>query len=390
VRQRALCILGVHRSGTSAVTRSFNLFGAYVGDKADLLPESQENPLGFWERDDIFSFHERLLASLHCSWSTGLILPDGWQRSPEVAPYREELKRIVGAAFAGRALWAWKDPRSCILLDLWKEVLQELEIDLNVVIVVRHPRAVAASLGKRDGFGTGKGYRIWLSHTLAALRSCEGVPTAFIEYDRFLEDPDRHVRRCAEILGLSRSDEAGAVSSAIRGFVRKDLRHNLAAADYLEALASPVREVYELIRQASENPATGNSSFFGRIRELHRQYCAYAGFFREDLEQCLTLAGEFEKSEARCRETYERASAAEQKAAEAGRRVAETERRAEGAEAYVRVLEAQVRALELQSRETARALEQIVTSKIWRITGPVRKAADLFQKLSRTSRPPEK
>ena len=174
-RSRALCILGMHRSGTSAVTRTFNLLGAFVGEESDLMRETPDNPEGYWERNDIYEFHERLLAAVQRRWDTGLMLPDGWHRDPRVAPFRDELKRIVVAAFAGRPLWAWKDPRTCILLDLWKDVLDDAGIDLDAVLVLRHPLDVAASLGRRDGFGLEKSCGIWFCHTLAALRSIEGV-----------------------------------------------------------------------------------------------------------------------------------------------------------------------------------------------------------------------
>lgn len=332
-RQRALCILGMHRSGTSAVTRAFNLFGAFVGDEADLMRESPTNPEGYWERNDIFECHERLLAAVQRRWDTGLMLPDGWHHAPEVTPYREELKRIVATTFAGRPFWAWKDPRSCILLDLWKDILGESGADLSVVVVVRHPRDVAASLSRRNGFGLEKSCGIWFSHNLAALRSVEGVRTAFVGYDSFLEDPVGQVRRCAEALGLTGPAKADAADAAIRMSVRKDLRHSRTTIDALEDLPPPVRELFGLLCRAAEKPASCDDVFSERIRELHREYSAYAGFFREDLERGLDALA--------------------------------TERRALIAEEQARVL--------------ARDLEKIVTSKIWRFTAPARNASDFLR-----------
>ena len=45
-----LIVLGMHRSGTSGITRLLNLAGAYFGP-ADIATEpNEENPKGFWER----------------------------------------------------------------------------------------------------------------------------------------------------------------------------------------------------------------------------------------------------------------------------------------------------------------------------------------------------
>lgn len=402
-RQRALCILGMHRSGTSAITRSFNLLGAFVGEDVDLMPAVADNPLGYWERNDIYLFHERLLAAARRRWDTGLTLPDGWQHSPEIAPFREELKCLVGAVFAGRPLWAWKDPRTCILLDLWKDVLGGLHTDLDAVLVLRHPLEVAASLGRRNGFGLEKACGIWLGHTLAALRSLEGVRTAFIWYDRYLEDPVGEVQRCAGILGLTRPTGADVTSAAIRGFVRKDLRHNLAVADDLAPVPAPVRDVYELTRAVTGKPEVVDGAFFSKVAEVYRTHSSYAGFFREDLEQCLAVAAGVDAAEARCRESDLRACAAEQRLAEAGLKVAESELKA--CEAARRALAAELRASESQRRvlvaeelardhdrrreEAARACEEIVTSKIWRITKPLRTVADALRRTVRPVEPPE-
>jgi hypothetical protein len=364
-RQRALCILGVHRGGTSAVTRAFNLFGAFVGDAGDLMQPTPENPEGYWERLDIYAFHQRLLAAMQRQWDTVLPLPDGWHHAPAVAPYREELKGIVGKAFAGRPFWAWKDPRSCILLDLWKDLLGELGADLNAVVVLRHPVDVAASLGKRDGFGLEKSCGIWLSHTLAALRSVEGVRTTFIGYDDFLEDPVRQVVRCAEALGIAPPDEAAEAFAAIGDSVCKELRHSLTSADALDAVPAPARRLCMLIRDAMSHPASCDATFFGRIRELHREYSGYSGLLGEDLERLApTLARLYDMYE-RCREYDARACSAERRATEAEKRAV--------------IAEEQVRTLARQRTEAARTLEKITNSMTWRTTEPARKLADIIR-----------
>jgi len=214
---------------------------------------------------------------------------------------------------------------------------------------------VAASLGRRDGFGLEKSCGIWLSQTLAALRAVEDVRTVFIGYDAFLEDPLGQVGRCAEALELARPGESDAVDVAIRRSVRKDLRHNLAAATDFEAVPAPVRDLYELLRQAGESPAALDGRWFGRIRELHREYAAYAGFFREDLERRPAL-----------------------------------ERRAVAAEAQAAAAEKSALIAGEQARKAALALEEIVSSRIWRITGPARSVADIVQRKVRARNPSQR
>ena len=53
--RKVILVLGMHRSGTSAVTRCLNLLGAEIGSK--LLPPAEDNRSGFWEHADVVSIH---------------------------------------------------------------------------------------------------------------------------------------------------------------------------------------------------------------------------------------------------------------------------------------------------------------------------------------------
>ena len=63
---RSLVILGMHRSGTSALAGLVQLLGVNLGE--DLLPAMPEvNEKGFFEHQEILDIHEGLLKSL--GWS---------------------------------------------------------------------------------------------------------------------------------------------------------------------------------------------------------------------------------------------------------------------------------------------------------------------------------
>ncbi|MEO0034615.1 MAG: hypothetical protein RLZZ501_638, partial [Pseudomonadota bacterium] len=60
--RRAVLVLGMHRSGTSAVTQALHLLGLAVPD--NLIPaDPRENPTGFWESADIVAAHQDFLAA---------------------------------------------------------------------------------------------------------------------------------------------------------------------------------------------------------------------------------------------------------------------------------------------------------------------------------------
>ena len=66
--RQLVVILGMHRSGTSLVTKSIELLGYTLGD--NLMPSGVDNPKGFWEDLDIVQFNDKLLASNQTSWDS--------------------------------------------------------------------------------------------------------------------------------------------------------------------------------------------------------------------------------------------------------------------------------------------------------------------------------
>ena len=114
-----LVILGMHRSGTSMLSRVCNLLGAELGP--DIMPPGPDNPSGFWEHRGIVELNDRLLADLGLAWDDPLPLPEGWQSRPETRHTQERLREVLRHDFGNAPLPAVKDPRICRLVPLWQE-----------------------------------------------------------------------------------------------------------------------------------------------------------------------------------------------------------------------------------------------------------------------------
>ncbi len=202
MQARALSILGMHRSGTSAVARVLNLLGIYLGSHEDLLPPQKDNLTGFWELSEVQQLHDEVLASLGRTWDTTLALPAGWNRAPQLQPLKEKLSRLIESHFGDRPLWGAKDPRLALLLPLWDEVLAGKGVEHCCVMVVRNPLATARSLEIRNGFSTEAGLSIWLNYNLEMLANSEHLARSLVPFEAFLEDW-QIVLGCAEELGFT-------------------------------------------------------------------------------------------------------------------------------------------------------------------------------------------
>ena len=209
---KGVVVLGMHRSGTSALTRVVHLLGAAVPAPGDLLTD-YDNPDGHWESRALVAMNDRVLDLFGRSWDFPPRLPAGWERSARAEALLPELGTAFAASFP-QTPWIWKDPRTCLTFPLWRRALGD---DLCVLLVCRGASAVARSIHRRDRIPRLYAAGLWLRYLDGALRGATGLPTVCVHFEEFLADPlaatATLAARLAEVgMGLSGSVEEAAAS----------------------------------------------------------------------------------------------------------------------------------------------------------------------------------
>ncbi len=222
--QTALLILGMHRSGTSALTRVVNLLGADLSDR--LMPPQPDNERGFWEQDEIVPAHEALLLALGAQWCDPFFLPEGFEKTDAAAPHAARLSEIVKTRFSESKLWALKDPRLSILLPVWKPLLKSLSVKPVYLIALRHPLEVAKSLEKRNAMPTTHACALWLHYTLKSLLETEGETRLLVTYDSLLANWRKVAANIAAAMGKEWPASLEAAAPEVDAFLSADLRHH--------------------------------------------------------------------------------------------------------------------------------------------------------------------
>lgn len=233
-------VLGMHRSGTSALTRLLNLHGAALGD--ELMPARCDNPTGFWEHSAAVAIHERLLAALGRAWDDPRALPSDWLEHPAAREAQAGIGALLDREFAGHPAWAVKDPRLCRFVPLWRRAMAERGIDAVAVFALRHADEVAASLEARDGLPRGVGHLLWARYLLDALAGSEGMARHAIRYDALLADWQGAVRAFVDATGLRLPHPADP--DTVTAFLSPTLRHHAATTEP-PALVAPLQAALE-------------------------------------------------------------------------------------------------------------------------------------------------
>lgn len=270
---RAILVLGMHRSGTSATVRVINLLGAHLGD--DLMPAAERNnPRGFWEHRAVVAIHEELLGALDRSWHDIRAMPDNWLSSEAASIARKKLLDLLSEEFSNRPLWAVKDPRLSRLLPLWLQVLGDINVETCVVLVLRNPVEVAQSLAARDGLASEITHLSWLQYMLEAELVSRDLVRSVITYDGLLHNWSECMLQLERELGFRWPVAIKDISDEVSEFLDASERHYRANDVDQAALPELVRGVYEAFLEK----ANGDASW-EKIKRFNNAYQRNAKVF---------------------------------------------------------------------------------------------------------------
>ncbi|MGH9986827.1 MAG: sulfotransferase, partial [Nitrososphaeraceae archaeon] len=274
-KSNVICIIGMHRSGTSMIARLLNLYGLDLGPEEKLLGPNASNALGHFEHTDFLKIDDELLEHFGGSWDNPPDLEPGWQHDSSLEKFVHEAKSLV-STFSESNTWGWKEPRTTILLPFWGSLLP----NLRFVICLRSPVEVARSLVGRDGISIEKSFYLWNHYMRAAIRDTEGYPRIFTFYEDYFRDASTEIERLVDFCGLPKQDDLSQVQAAIV----QDLRHH--TSETLELLeetnvATEYKLLYICLRAVSfrEFVPTGSkdgvseniSKFLQLIDKFHNQ-----------------------------------------------------------------------------------------------------------------------
>ena len=250
-------VLGMHRSGTSAVTRLISLLGLATPPEEDLVQPTDKNPKGYWESEALVNFSERVLAAVSCHMSCPVALEPGWENDSRLDSLREDAPRAVGEIFPVTP-WVWKDPRHCLTFAFWRGALAVKPV---VVLVNRNPLEITAS-AQRVRSDQGKIYALalWERYLREALGQVAGLPVLVTNYSDVLSGPIDWCARTQAFLVDSGVPARPPAEDDVLAFVDKTLRH--AAFDRGDLLRDPdVSEAQRALSSALNDMEGGHASF---------------------------------------------------------------------------------------------------------------------------------
>lgn len=374
---KVVVVLGMHRCGTSTLTRGLRTLGIELGDTL-LPPVQNNNAKGFWEDSEINGLNVRMLASLNRDWH---FVSPVEKYELEILHQKGlllEAAELLKKKVANRTIFGFKDPRTAVLIEIWNEVFLRGGYEVYYLVAIRNPISVANSLHKRDGFSFEKSYLMWLVYVLSSLSGSVAGRRALVDYDLLMSSPEKAILAISDRLGLSIDNVE--LHSYCNEFIDKQLQHSMYDVNDLGMevrCPSIVKDIYvSLFQVAQDNNKLDEKVFLDKVVRWKTE--------EEKLKPVLNFIDNTERNRFICETSLK----------EVGNRIQQLNEAVSARDSAMQVLKNETQVLNNRLADQILSVSQLISqrdnflaelnklreSTSWRITFPIRAVVDKIKK----------
>lgn len=306
-RRTAILVLGMHRSGTSALCRVLSLLGCDLPKTLDGPISSNET--GHLESSVIIKLNDRILASAGSKWSDWQKFDPSWFASSNADEFRNEAVAALQNEYGDSRLFVLKDPRICRLAGFWTETFKQAGVEPLIITSVRNPLEVAYSLERRNGFVPALGHLLWLRHVLEAEHASRGLRRFFTSYNQLMTDWSKLAEKAQTTLRISFPKLSSQVAGEVDSILLQRHRHYrepISSVIDNPKLSNWVRDTFAILDNWATNGE--NVAEFDALDRIKAEYNAVAPTFGQlvaELQQALDTTREgLAKAEAKESEVF--------------------------------------------------------------------------------------
>lgn len=267
-RRDIVVVLGMHRSGTSALAGILARHGCTLPQ--EVMPANDFNPKGYYESLLTYNLNDAIFRSQETSWDDWQVFPQDWYGTADMDASLAEGRKVLQNEFQDAPISVLKDPRICRLMPFWSQLFDKENLKPTYLLIHRNPIEVANSLLRREGWPISVGFLLWLRHVLEGEFGSRGRARSFTSYERLLTDWRAVIERFQSDTGLFLPLSSDAAAEEVTSFLTSDLRHSSESAETLAAHpdATPwVQTTFEIMeRWAQDGEAEADYQTLDGIR----------------------------------------------------------------------------------------------------------------------------
>ena len=220
-QHRVICVLGMHRSGTSLVAQLLRLSGVFLGEESELLGAESNNKKGHWEHKEVLEIDEAILEAFDGSWHLPPPFEQEWENDPRLDALYKRARAFAHSMNQRATVWGFKNPRTCLTLPFWQKIIPEM----TYVITVRNATDVMQSLIKHHpSLPPRRGLQLWVQYWRSILTNTVSAQRSFTFFERYFTDWKAELGRVLTDVNEPSLDFSDA-EEEIAEFITPSLQH---------------------------------------------------------------------------------------------------------------------------------------------------------------------
>ncbi len=304
--KKIVCVLGMHRSGTSMLCEILQGLGVSFGEPGMLYEGDEYNKDGYFEIKEIRLIYDKLFSEIHSSWRSTAPLKEQIFEKEQAARadyYTGWIVSSIGKCIGEEEeFWGFKEPSTSVLLPIVKRAFSALGRKPVYAVMVRNPLEAAASLKRREGMEEGQALRLYMKYYISILKYTAGEQVVFFQKNEFISQKEQAFRKLDEQIFSSKLSSEGKTEKELEAYVKTAYFH----ADYGEERVKEcgntlLCELYAYLNRLCEWSAQGVSvceqPVYEKAVELEKRYAEELGRFGEFAVQDAYAETEYRKEQ---------------------------------------------------------------------------------------------
>ena len=267
-------VLGMSRTGTSAIARSLKTLGVEMGEK--FLPSNKINPKGFWEDVEImYKVNRGVSSAIHHTYLNSATFDENVLKTNDVlSKFHDNAVNILNNRLQTVPNFGFKDPRTITIMPFWKSVFKTLGVDDRYIITVRNPLAAAMSNQRFIDCTLEEGLLIWVRQLFYAIEETHGKKRVLVSYESMLQNPRLQLERIQRELAIDYVPTKEEIDLYANEFLDTSLRHYACNEEEFKthpstAMMPLLVPLYNLLKQlANDELSFTDEAFLSAWRDI--------------------------------------------------------------------------------------------------------------------------
>ena len=271
----AIVICGPHQSGAAVLSGILSKIGYSLGKNVLGIGGDGQNLL--YENASVQEFFTGFIQGTGHQWLSPFVSGSKILSGANQEKKTKDLERLIESQFASESQIVLKDPRFSVCLPLVLEALYNLEYDIKVVVMLRHPHEVALSMQKKHGLSLTRSNLIYTNYLSQSEYYSRNFQRAFIHFNHLVDRPEEILSALFSSLSVN-VDPANNLADGLSIISKDKIKHRSEGDNNPSYTTS---KLYELFSEFKQEEKFKNSNIEEQIDKLINDFTEWQLLIKE-------------------------------------------------------------------------------------------------------------